>query len=103
MIMLLGDIHGNTHALELAYREATEAGIKYIVQVGDIGLFPDSEARFIRAAEAWPGIDFYFIDGNHDNVDRWVECTEITRVFKDLPFYYVPRGAMLELDGRRFL
>jgi len=99
MILLLGDIHGNAGILRTAIEVSKESDAVAIVQLGDFGLFPDTEAWFrenIKDAH----IPVYFIDGNHDNCQRWVECKTITRVWDDRELYYIPRGTVMELDGR---
>ena len=45
-------------------------------------------------------IPIYFIEGNHDDCTRWVKLTEVTRVWDDANLFYVPRGTVMELDGR---
>jgi Icc-related predicted phosphoesterase len=103
MILLLGDIHGDYKALERAIEKAHQEGAVAIVQVGDFGLFRSygmaNETHFYTVAKA-SNIPIYFIDGNHDDCDRWCDYTEVTRVWPDANLFYVPRGTVMELDNR---
>ena len=101
MILLLGDIHGNVSVLRKAVGIATEVGAAAIIQVGDFGLMPKGglEEGFHRVAKDSP-IPIYFIDGNHDDCQRWVQLREVTRIWEDSNLFYIPRGTVMELDGR---
>jgi predicted phosphodiesterase len=99
MILLLGDIHGTASILRKAIEVSKESDAVAIIQLGDFGLFPDTEAWF-RENVKDTHIPVYFIDGNHDNCQRWVECDTVTQVWDDRELYYIPRGTVMELDGR---
>lgn len=99
MILLLGDIHGNAGVLRQAINIAREAHAVAIIQLGDFGMFPDNENWF-RENTSNSHIPIYFIDGNHDDCSRWVQYTEITRIWDDRELFYVPRGTVMNLDGR---
>lgn len=99
MILLLGDIHGNAGILRKAIEVSKESDAKAIIQLGDFGLFPETEAWF-RENVKDAHIPIYFIDGNHDNCQRWVEYESITQIWDDRELYYIPRGTVMELDGR---
>jgi Icc-related predicted phosphoesterase len=110
MILLLGDIHGDWTILQDAIQKAEEVSATALIQVGDFCMFRGGQTAY-NAQCANNQKDFhkimqkskvpvYFIDGNHDDCDRWVEYTEVTQVFDDAPFYYIPRGTVMELDGR---
>ena len=73
MILLLGDIHGNVGTLKYAIEKANEAGAAALIQVGDFGLYMGgrNEVAFHRACQA-SAIPIYFIEGNHDDCQRWV-------------------------------
>jgi Calcineurin-like phosphoesterase len=62
-------------------------------------MFPDNEQWFRKNIEH-AHIPIYFIDGNHDDCSRWVEYESVTRIWDDRELYYVPRGTVMELDGR---
>lgn len=99
MILLLGDIHGESYILQEALEVAKESNAVAIVQLGDFGLYGDTEYWF-RAHIQHAHIPIYFIDGNHDDCSRWDKLKEVTRIWDDRNLYYVPRGTVMELDGR---
>jgi predicted phosphodiesterase len=98
MIILLGDIHGDYRILQMAVDEAIERKASAIIQVGDFGLFPNNEQYFYQVAQT--DIPIYFIDGNHDDCTRWQNYDAVGKVFGNANLHYVPRGTVLELDGR---
>ena len=100
MILLLGDIHGNAGVLREAINKAEMVGdVTAIIQVGDFGLYPENE-RYFQSVIEKSTIPVYFIEGNHDDCDRWLQYTEITQIYENIPFYYIPRGTVMELDGQ---
>ena len=99
MIKLLGDIHGNTIALRRSVEIAQESGATALIQIGDFGMFPDNEYKF-KVAIANSEIPVYFIDGNHDDCRRWKRYDTVFKVFPDSKLYYIPRGAVLGIDGK---
>jgi predicted phosphodiesterase len=99
MILLLGDIHGNAGILKQAIEVSKESNAKAIIQLGDFGLFTDNEQWF-RENVKDAHIPIYFIDGNHDDCRRWIELDEVTRIWDDRELFYIPRGTVMELDGR---
>lgn len=102
MILLLGDIHGNVGTLKYAIEKAVDAGAAALIQVGDFGLFPNNgrDTGFYNACKSSP-IPVYFIEGNHDDCSRWVRLETVTKIWEDANLFYVPRGTVLEIDGRR--
>lgn len=101
MIILLGDIHGETQALWQAINYASKTDATAIIQLGDFGMFPNNEKSFYLLAEQSP-VPIYFIDGNHDDCKRWCQYTDITRIWDNIDLFYIPRGTVFELDGRTF-
>jgi predicted phosphodiesterase len=107
-ILLLGDIHGDYRVLEQvvmsANNQSTEENpITAIVQLGDFGLFNGhgmNNEVYFKNAVAMSKIPVYFIEGNHDDCTRWTSYTEVTQVYPDIPLYYIPRGTVMEIDGR---
>jgi predicted phosphodiesterase len=99
MILLLGDIHGSAGILRRALEVSKESDATAIIQLGDLGLFPDNEEWF-RAHVKDAHIPIYFIDGNHDDCARWDTYQEVTRVWDDRELFYIPRGTVMEMDGR---
>ena len=99
MILLLGDIHGHASILSQALDIAKESNAVAIVQLGDFGMFSDNELWF-RQHTSDAHIPIYFIDGNHDDCTRWIQYNQVTRIWDDRELYYIPRGTVMELDGR---
>jgi len=101
MILLLGDIHGDYKVLERAIDLAHQTEATAIIQVGDFGLFRDygmaNEIHFHKVLSA-SKVPVYFIDGNHDDCDRWMEYKKVSKVWDDANLFYVPRGTVMELD-----
>lgn len=92
MIALVGDIHGRANALRDA---AAHVGVSAVVQLGDFHLKPSDVPNL--------GVPLYWIEGNHE---RWPLIGNIGhRVVREFApmCYYVPRGVVLPLEGRRYL
>lgn len=98
MIILLSDIHGDYRVLQMAIDYAIEKNATAIIQVGDFGLMPENEQKFYQVCQTT--IPIYFVDGNHDDCTRWQNYDSVGKVFGNANLYYVPRGSVLELDGR---
>jgi Icc-related predicted phosphoesterase len=101
MILLLGDIHGDISVLKSAIQKAEEVEATCLIQVGDLGLFQRNglDIGFHRVCKS-ATIPIYFIDGNHDDCVRWASFTEVTRIWDDANLFYIPRGTVMEIDGR---
>jgi len=107
VLALIGDIHGEFGRLPKILSQIPKDAI--ILQVGDFGWWPGLQPVYLRARAA-VGYDFHirFIEGNHDHVRLVGECNkaaeESTESWRDWPgAEYVPRGSVLELDGKRIL
>jgi predicted MPP superfamily phosphohydrolase len=101
MILLLGDIHGDIGVLKYAIDGAVRRGATALIQVGDFGLFPrDGMYEGFRRVCKASTLPIYFIDGNHDDCTRWSAYTDVTQIWHDAPLFYVPRGTIMELDGK---
>ena len=100
MILLLGDIHGNAGVLREAINKAEMVGdVTAIIQVGDFGLYPENEHYFKSVVEK-STIPVYFIEGNHDDCDRWLQYTTISRIWDDANLFYIPRGTVVQMDNQ---
>lgn len=101
MILLLGDIHGDIGVLHDAIQKAEEVGAAALIQIGDFGLFERNgiDLGFHRVTKN-AKLPVYFIEGNHDDCKRWVQKTEVTRIYNDANLFYIPRGTVMEIDGR---
>lgn len=87
---------GDTHIADemLAKMVADSPLDSTIIQVGDIGFWPEWAYRYVRLPRP-----IYFIEGNHDHIPSFADIKEPTAVWPDL--IYVPRGTVLELEGKR--
>lgn len=103
MILLLGDIHGDFRVLQRAIDTANEVNATALIQVGDFGLYRsfgmNNEEKF-KDVLTTSTVPVYFVDGNHDDCTRWTTYTDVTQIYPELPLHYVPRGTVMELDGR---
>lgn len=99
MIYVMGDIHGDYWQLEAAIIDAERDGAAALIQVGDFGMFPNNAYNFHHVCKDRK-IPIYFIDGNHDDCSRWVEYDTVHQVWDDANLFYVPRGTVMEIDGR---
>jgi len=97
-ILLLGDVHGDYRILQQAVDEAIARDATAVIQLGDFGLFPGNEQKFYQVCQS--DIPIYFIDGNHDDCTRWMNYETVGKVFGNSNLHYVPRGSVLEIDGR---
>lgn len=74
-VLVVGDLHGNTgSALEVIDHAAT-MGAGLVLQLGDVGWWPRDPqgqkfARKIEKRLAQRGLDLWWIDGNHEDLDR---------------------------------
>lgn len=105
MIALLGDIHGYAGTLRNMAKLAAKKGASVMIQVGDFGVYEGTLANLIDAARQSP-IPIYFIDGNHEDyriIASWPKDEGFGDGLVHLgeKLTYVPRGMVLELDGRR--
>jgi hypothetical protein len=97
MIAFIGDVHREFNRLARAVAKLP-AGVDVAIQVGDLGLHQDD------LAPAGPGVPrlnrpVYYVTGNHDYEPFYRGVTRPTEIAPNLVF--VPRGTVLELDGRR--
>jgi predicted phosphodiesterase len=97
MIAFIGDVHRSFDRLAVAVA-GLPAGVEVAIQVGDLGLHRDD------LAPAGPGVPplsrvVYYVTGNHDHEPSYRGIAQPTEMAPNLVF--VPRGTVLELDGRR--
>lgn len=95
-IMFIGDVHANKSYFIQCLRMAKMAGIKDIIQVGDLGWYP-TYASFPEDIPISEDLNVYWIDGNHEEH----EAIKEGKLPKNL--IYCPRGSSLTLHGRKFL
>jgi predicted phosphodiesterase len=97
MIGFIGDVHRAFDRLAGAVA-AFPANVDVAIQVGDLGLHSDD------LSPTGPGLPplahkVYYVTGNHDHEPSYRGITRPTEMASNLVF--VPRGTVLELDGRR--
>jgi hypothetical protein len=97
VIAFIGDVHREFDRLAGAVAELP-AGVEIAIQVGDLGLHQDD------LGPTGPGVPplarlVYYVTGNHDHEPSYRGITRPTEMAPNLVF--VPRGTVLELDGRR--
>ena len=98
MLAFLGDIHGTIYSLEHALNKIKllHPEVTALIQVGDFGWYKSRVEGFGRIN---PHIPVYWIDGNHEHFPLFKHLDTVTEVAPNI--FYVPRGTVLELDGRR--
>jgi Icc-related predicted phosphoesterase len=98
MLAFLGDIHGNIEALrwKLNFLKEKFPEVTALIQVGDFGWY---RSRIEGFKSINPHIPVYWIDGNHEHFPIIRDLHEVTEVAPNI--FYVPRGTVLELDGRK--
>lgn len=111
-IMVMGDTHGNGPWVNRLLKRAEYLGCDTVIQVGDFGYWEhfDDGKEFLKSVSKWSqkrGIEFYWIDGNHENFDmlfngnyRAAEHAPFWQIRKNL--YYIPRGTVWEWEGFLF-
>jgi hypothetical protein len=97
MIAFIGDVHRAFDRFAGAVAELP-ASVDVAVQVGDFGLHLDDLGP---TGAGVPSLDrrVYYITGNHDHEPFYRGISRPTEMAPNLVF--VPRGTVLELDGRR--
>jgi hypothetical protein len=95
-IAVVGDVHGNAYVLAHLVRVAKEMGAVAVIQVGDIGWYPSTKRSFI--IQTWE-LPTYCVDGNHEDHDDLAQWNEVSELAKN--FFYVPRGTVMEIAGRK--
>jgi Icc-related predicted phosphoesterase len=107
-ILFAGDTHGNNRHIAYLFETAKREGCDTIFQVGDFGYWPhdDRGLLFLCNVDAHiqdTGIQFYWIDGNHDNHDAIaampVSDDGLRYLTMDGGLVHVPRGASLYIDN----
>lgn len=103
MIAVIGDVHRSFGILETIMSKLPRR-VTTVIQVGDLGLTA-ADVRLSKVRRpplrVPPGKRLYWIDGNWDDyggLELGIR-TEPTEVLPNV--VYVPRGTVLNLDGRR--
>ena len=97
MIGFIGDVHRAFDRLAGAVA-AFPANVDVAIQVGDLGLHSDD---LLPTGPGLPPLahKVYYVTGNHDHEPSYRGITRPSEMASNLVF--VPRGTVLELDGRR--
>lgn len=96
MIAFLGDLHGNFFKLLDAQNKLPKG--TPLIQVGDFGYWGQLFPAYIEMQIKQP---FYFIEGNHDDVDDLLQHKQPFEVWPKA--VYVPRGTVLEIAGKQIM
>lgn len=98
-IGFVGDIHGWFATLR-NYAEELEGKVSCLIQVGDFGLTA-SQLQLMASGDVDEKLKVptYFIDGNHEYFETFYHHTEVAEISPNL--FYVPRGTVMELDGKK--
>jgi predicted phosphodiesterase len=107
-VLLAGDTHGDMEQARYLFMVADLESCDAIVQVGDFGYWPHMAPYDERvnklAVDA--GIDFYWLDGNHENFDALEEAVN-TEAPKPQQMrerlWYLPRGCTWTWQGCRLM
>lgn len=94
---IIGDIHGELHVLSDIVKEtAPYDNVVANIQVGDMGIDKSQISHWQKYKWNFAK-PTYFIDGNHEDFDL-LNYSEVTEILPNL--FYVPRGTIMQLDGR---
>lgn len=97
MLAIVGDIHGDFWTFHDIVKQIHEERpeVTAVIQVGDFGYFPDN----IRILEQCTfDLPVYWIDGNHEYFELFIHNTVPIEIHTNC--FYVPRGTVLNLDGK---
>lgn len=95
-IGFVGDIHGAIGVLLDIVKTASEfPDVKAVIQVGDFGVRNIKNVNPTKYAFPLPT---YYIEGNHEYFEEYEGIAEVTEILPNL--FFVPRGTVLEIDGR---
>ena len=108
-VLTAGDWHGNRDWATECFEVAAEEGCQAVLQLGDFGLWPGREDAWLdhidHLAEQ-AGVEFVWIDGNHENhalLREWVEdAGDDGLVRMRSRVRWASRGARWDWDGIRF-
>lgn len=103
-ILLAGDWHGNRHWAAVSFRVASSAGCTVMLQLGDFGIWPgreDSWLDYVEELAVHFGVEFFWIDGNHENHD-WLGRRGSGLVSLRPHVTWASRGTRWEWAGVRF-
>lgn len=103
-ILLVGDVHGNEFFARNCVDKAVLEHVDVIIQVGDFGYWEHTqsgrnfldglEKRLVEARGVRPGLEWWFLDGNHENHDMLAELSRDDRGLGEVRdhIFHIPRG-----------
>lgn len=114
-IMIAGDTHGNLrHCQNVLIRDAVNAGITEIYQVGDFGFVwsnrqgeLNGNLYLLSEMLVKNGLTLRFIAGNHEDytllesLGAFEDNEEMTEIAPNI--FHIPRAFVWEVDGVRFM
>jgi predicted phosphodiesterase len=101
MLAILSDIHADMGELRRAVNRAYDEGAKAVIQVGDFGFYA-SVLEQLRSPKMRFPIPVFALDGNHEDHSLLnLEAHKPVPLIQNEQVYYVPRGVVIELDGRK--
>lgn len=107
-VLVCGDLHGNRAWVSVLTRVAEATGCELLVQLGDLGFFPDRPAgveflAHLEAELAERHLTMVFIDGNHDHHPELAKLASTSDGFGLVSPHvlHAPRGHRFELGGVR--
>ena len=105
-ILLSGDIHSYTGALQRVMYHAQNNNVDRVFFLGDFGYnFTDNFIQIGQDLADETGLMVEFIDGNHENFDRLYSFPIADDGYRYLSdnVRHIPRGTVLNLDGHHVL
>ena len=107
-LLVAGDWHADADHAERIIDAAADRGIDRIAQVGDFGYWPRHRTgvRFLGRVAARcveRGVSLWFCDGNHEDHSHLLHGRATAPMAVAPSVYWVPRGVVVEWEGRRLL
>ncbi|MBQ7815796.1 MAG: metallophosphoesterase, partial [Oscillospiraceae bacterium] len=110
MIFVTADTHGDIERFEAKEIKKLKKADTLVV-LGDFGFIWNDEAKTEKDLKKLAKLDctIAFIDGLNENFDRLMQYPKVKfggadcrEIVKD-KIYYIPRGAIVELEGKKLL
>lgn len=102
-LYILGDVHGEFEFLPTILKDVPDDG--QIIQIGDFGVYREYKDRWNKIAAQLDRFEkpIWFIDGNHEEFPLFYDPDQIEpyKVPGWDRLMWIPRGLVLEIEGRR--
>lgn len=112
-VMFAGDIHGNLEHAEWLFDHAVENDVNVIIACGDFGYWPhfrwgEKYLNSVAKMAKKNNIQFYWVDGNHENHDLLDELVAEHGSDNPIPMYndnlnYIPRGCVFSIGSKKIM